>query len=196
MLKKLRLFLKENSVAGISTHFSNLKDRKLSINQYNKFCKVKKFLHADFLTHLGGSGVIKYNFDYDMIRVGLGMYLGEKRVMKIYTNILEIKNLDSGSVGYEGKFEVVHPTKIALLPIGYADGLSRVYSGCKVLINNNECPIIGKICMDLCFVDVTNVDCEVGDTVEILHNINDVVKRTKLSPYEIFTNFNNLRSTE
>lgn len=192
-LKKLRLFLKENSVAGISTHFSNLRDRKLTLNQYNKFCKTKKFLKADFLTHFGGSGVEKYDFDFDMIRVGLGLYLGEKRVMKIYSSILEIKTLTNGCVGYEGKFEVTRPTRIALLPIGYADGLLRSYSGCKVLVNDVECPIVGRICMDLCFVDVTNAQCEAGDEVEILHNIYDVCKRTKLTPYEVFTNFNRLR---
>lgn len=192
-LKKLRLFFKENQVAGLSTHFSNLKDRKLTISQYTKFLKVKKFLHADCLVHLGGSNVINYNFDYDMIRAGLGLYLGDKRVMRIYSKIMEIRDLTSGSVGYEEKFEITKPTRLALIPIGYADGLLRSYSGCKVLINGEECPIVGRICMDLCFVDVTNVCCEVGDEVEVLHNIFEVMKRTKLTPYEIFTNFNNLR---
>lgn len=192
-LKKLRLFLKENSVAGISTHFSNLRDRKLTLNQYNKFCKTKKFLKANFLTHFGGSDVEKYDFDFDMIRVGLGLYLGEQKVMKIYSKIMEIKKLTQGTIGYEGKFEIVRPTRIALLPIGYADGLLRSYSGCKVLVNEVECPIVGRICMDLCFVDVTDVKCEVGDDVEILHSIYDICKRTKLTPYEVLTNFNRLR---
>lgn len=192
-LKRLRLFLKENQVNGMSTHFSNLSDRKTTIDQYNKFCKIKKFLHVDPLIHFGGSGVINYPFDYDMIRVGLGMYLGEKRVMRIYSKISEIRELNSGKVGYDGKYEVKRPTKIALVPIGYADGLLRIYSGCKVLVNGEECPIVGRICMDLCFIDVSDIKCEVGDEVEILHNLYEISKRTKLTPYEIFTNFNNLR---
>lgn len=192
-LKKLKLFLKDEKIAGICTHFSETSDKKITKMQYKKFLRVKKFLGIKTLTHLGGSGVIDYKFDYDMIRVGIGLYNKKHQVMQIESRILDIKNLNSGKLGYDGRFEVKTPCKIAIVPIGYADGLPRLSSGCFVEINEKRGKIVGNVCMDVCFVDVTNVPCRVGDKVNILPNVNDLAKKCKTSEYEVFTNFNNLR---
>ena len=192
-LKKLKVMLKSTQIAGICTHFAELGNSKKTKNQYKCFCKVKKFLGVKALTHLGGSEVIDYNFDYNMIRVGIGLYTKIKQIMEIKSKIIELHDLQSGEVGYEGRFEVKKPSKIALIPVGYADGLPRVGSGANVEINGRKCKIIGNICMDLCFVDVTGVDCKIGDGVSVVPNFFELAKKCKTSIYEVLTNFNRLR---
>jgi len=193
ILQRLRMKLKNEKIGGICAHFQDLNDKKLTKNQYKTFIKVKKFLSLNAFTHFGGSEVINYDFDYDMIRVGIGLYAKDDSVIKISSNIIEIREVKSGSVGYNQRFIVDKPTKIGLVPIGYADGLARVFTGTYVNINGYECKIIGNICMDLCFVDVTNIDVKVGDEVIFLENIRDICRRTNLSKYEILTGFSKLR---
>lgn len=193
-LKNIKVFLKNKHIAGICTHFQALFDKKLTKKQYKDFLKVKKYLKVDGITSLGGSDVINYDFDYDMIRVGIGLYLQKNsQVLKVLSKIVEIRNLTNGSVGYDKKFEVKKQTKVALVPIGYADGLSRLASGAYMRILNKDTRIIGNICMDLCFLDVSNIDCKIGDIVEVVPNAYELAKKSHTSVYEVLTNFNLLR---
>lgn len=193
-LKKLRLILKNQHIAGICTHFSCLSDKKLTKKQYRDFAKVKKFLSIDALTHFGGSEALDYDFDYDMIRVGIGLYVQKNsQVMKIKSKIASIREIENGFVGYDFKFKVAKPTKVALVPIGYADGLSRLASGAYMRVLNKDAKIIGNVCMDICFLDVSNIDCKVGDEVEVLPNVFELAKKSHTSVYEVLTNFNGLR---
>jgi alanine racemase len=78
--------------------------------------------------------------------------------------------LENGdTVGYSRNGKISQTTKIATLPIGYADGFGRVLGNgnYSVYINNKKAPTIGNICMDMCMVDVTNLDCNEGDEVII-----------------------------
>ena len=195
-LYRLKREVQGISFGGISTHFFNLKDRKITKRQYLLFQRVKRILGVDCLVHFGGSGTINYDFQYDMIRVGIGLYLKYFQAMKIYSHIAKISEVKEGSIGYDGKYIVSRPTKIALIPIGYADGLLKVFSGEKVRIQNQECEIIGNICMDCCFVDITDTECKVGDLVEVLPSIKRSARNTGLSEYEVMTNFSNLRLRE
>ncbi|MBQ0740944.1 alanine racemase, partial [Aquimarina celericrescens] len=81
------------------------------------------------------------------------------------------------SVGYERKFKAEHTTKIATLPLGYADGISRIFGNGKaqILVNGKKAPIIGNVCMDTLMVDVTGIDCEEGDEVEVFGKNNTVI---------------------
>ena len=194
VLKKLRTELKNEHIAGFCTHFACLDDVKITKKQYQKFIKIKKFLGVTALTHLGGSEVIEYNFDYDMIRVGIGLYVQKgSQVLGINSQIVDIHNLSRGTVGYDGRFEVTKPSRVAVAPVGYADGLPRLSSGAFVQINGKRCKIVGNICMDVCFVDVSNVNCKIGDKVEVLPNVFELAKKCHTITYEILTNFNNLR---
>ena len=192
-LKELRLKLKNNNIAGICMHFSSLDDKKTTKKQYRKFIKIKRFLGVDATVHLGGSKVIDYNFEYDMIRVGIGLYVDlGGQVMSVVSEIADIRQIEYGKLGYDGLFEVKKPTKVATITIGYADGLLRSSTGAFVEINNKPCKIIGNICMDVCFVDVTGVNCKIGDKVNVLPNAYKLAKHNHESVYEILTNFNNL----
>ena len=194
LLKELRLMLKNRHIAGICTHFPCLDNKKTTKKQYKKFLRVKNFLGIDTLVHLGGSGVFGYDFDFDMIRVGIGLYIGKGgQVMKIFSEIMDIKEVEKGKLGYDGLFEIKKHTKVAVIPIGYADGLLRYSSGGFVEINKKYCKIIGNICMDICFVDITDIDCKIGDRVDVLPNVFKLARHNQESIYEILTNFNNLR---
>ncbi len=93
------------------------------------------------------------------------------QVMNWYTYVVMVKEVPVGTeVGYGGTFVAERPTKIATIPVGFADGYSRKLSNKgKVRINGKEAPIIGRVCMDQFMVDVTDIDeVKRGDTVSLL----------------------------
>lgn len=193
IIKDIKKIVKDNHIAGICTHFPCLNNKEITRLQYEKFKKVKNILQLNTITHFGGSEVINYDFDFDMIRVGIGLYDGKVgQIYKIVSYIYKVENIFRGKLGYGGKFKI-NNKKIALVPVGYADGLLKCYQGCFAVISGKKCNIIGEICMDYCFIDITNIDCKEGDRVELISDINEVIKKTNLSRYEIITNFNKLR---
>ena len=135
-----------------------------------------------------------------MVRLGLGLYgidpIDNRRlhnVTSLRTTILQIRNVPKGdSIGYSRRSFVDRDSRIAAIPIGYADGLNRHLGNrhCYCLVNGQKAPYIGNICMDVCMIDVTDIDCHEGDTVEIF---GDNLPVTVLSdvldtiPYEVLT---------
>ncbi len=137
---------------------------------------------------------------YDMVRLGIGLYgidpFGNRiihNVSTLKTTILQIRDVPAGeTVGYSRKGQLKRPSRIAAIPIGYADGLNRHlgngHSYC--LVNGQPARYVGNICMDVCMIDVTDIDCKEGDTVEIF---GDHLPITVLSdalgtiPYEVLT---------
>ena len=126
---------------------------------------------------------------YDMVRPGIilyGCYPSEEvskeiidlePVMSIKANILQLKEVGPGfSVGYGRKFITERRSKIATLPLGYADGLPRPYSQVgKVIVRGQFAPIAGNICMDQCMVDVTDIpDVALGDEVVVMGKQGDL----------------------
>ena len=91
-------------------------------------------------------------------------------VSRWVTRISQLKTIPEGdSVGYNRRWMAQRPSQIAILSIGYADGLSRHlgYGHGRVMINGVQAPIVGSICMDMCFVDVTGIPCSEGDEVTL-----------------------------
>ncbi len=89
-------------------------------------------------------------------------------VMKLKSRIIQIKELPKGSkVSYGGTFITEKPTKIGVLPIGYADGYSRHLSNRGVVdVNGSTAPVVGSVCMDLTIIDITDIkSVGVGDEV-------------------------------
>ena len=94
-----------------------------------------------------------------------------KEILSWYTYVVMVKEVPTGTeVGYGGTFVTKRPTKIATLPVGFADGYRRDLSNRgKVLIRGQEAPIIGRVCMDQCMVDVTDIpDVKFGDKVTLV----------------------------
>lgn len=138
---------------------------------------------------------------YDMVRLGIGLYgispIGEDATLHpistLKTIILQIHDVPaSETVGYSRKGTLARDSRIAALPIGYADGLNRHLGNGRgyCLVNGRKAPYIGNICMDVCMIDVTDIDCKEGDTVEIFGPGLPVTKLAEwldTIPYEILT---------
>ena len=114
-------------------------------------------------------GIILYGY-YPSNEVNKNI-INLKPVMSLKTNIVHIKEVERGtSISYNRTFVTERKSKIATLPVGYADGYSRALSNKgKVIINGKIANIVGRVCMDQCMVDVTDIeDVKVGDDVVLM----------------------------
>ena len=177
-----------------------------SARQYALFLEGSAQLQQAFrhkiLRHICNSAGIEHfpERHLDMVRLGLGLYGINSRnnailhnISTLKTTILQIHDVPKEeTVGYSRKGHLTRDSRIAALPIGYADGLDRKL-GCGhayCLVNGQRAPYVGNICMDVCMIDVTDIDCKEGDTAIIF---GDDLPVTVLSdavgtiPYEILT---------
>jgi Alr-MurF fusion protein len=175
------------------------------IETFEKVCRtIEKKLGYGFNRHICNSGAVSRfpQAHYEMIRLGIGMYgVGvnaseQKKLQNVGTlksRISQIKVIQPGeSVGYNRSGKISKTTRVAIIPIGYADGFSRLLGNGKhgVYIGDNFCKTIGNICMDMCMVDVTGVKCSEGDEVIIFENsdqLNALAKALGTIPYEVLT---------
>lgn len=177
--------------------------------QINQFIAVASAIEAavkyPVLKHLCNSaGISRFkNAHFNMVRLGIGMYgIGTnhqeqqqlQNVSCLKTRISQIKLVKAGqSVGYNRNAIMQKETKVATIPIGYADGFARSLGNEKhgVFIDGVNCKIIGNVCMDMCMVDITGLNCNEGDEVIIFENnqqINAMAKAMNTIPYEVLTN--------
>ncbi|MDE6271654.1 MAG: bifunctional UDP-N-acetylmuramoyl-tripeptide:D-alanyl-D-alanine ligase/alanine racemase [Muribaculaceae bacterium] len=153
---------------------------------------------------LNSAGILRFpQYHYDMARLGIGLYGVNTlppemerplaTVSSLKTVIINLRDWPAGSsVGYARKGMLTRDSRIATIPIGYADGMSRHFGNgrIRVLVNDREAPTIGNICMDACMIDVTGIDCQVGDSVEIFGESAPVGRLSEALdtiPYEILT---------
>ncbi|MBQ0090502.1 MAG: bifunctional UDP-N-acetylmuramoyl-tripeptide:D-alanyl-D-alanine ligase/alanine racemase [Prevotellaceae bacterium] len=164
--------------------------------------KIQNAFSHRILRHICNSAGIKRfpQYHLDMVRLGLGLYGIDpfdnsiiNNVSTLKTTILQIRDVAEGdTVGYSRRGEIVRPSRIAAIPIGYADGLNRRLGRgeCYCLVNGMKAPYVGNICMDVCMIDVTDIDCKEGDKVEIFgDNLPVTILSDKLGtiPYEVLT---------
>ena len=134
---------------------------------------------------------------YDMCRLGIGLYgvgRGVKPISRLTTRIVQIRSLSEGdTVGYGRAGKITRPTRVATIPIGYADGLDRRL-GCgewAMSVGGVRCPIVGRVCMDSCMIDVTGVECKEGSEVVIFGgeggSVVEMAERLGTIPYEVMT---------
>lgn len=158
-----------------------------------------------FLRHvLNSAGILRFpEYHYDMARLGIGLYgvntlppdveAPLSVVSTLRTVIIAIRDWKKGeSVGYARRSVLERDSRIATIPIGYADGMNRHFGrgNIKVKVNGHEAPTVGNICMDACMIDVTGIDCREGDAVEIFGPNASVDRLSDLLdtiPYEILT---------
>lgn len=139
---------------------------------------------------------------YEMVRLGIGLYgisaSGEEQsqlrnVSTLKTVISQIRFVPSGdSIGYSRNYIAKKKMKIATIPVGYADGLRRNLSNGKgyVIINGQRAPVVGNVCMDMTMVDISKIECNEGDDVEIFGkhiSLNDFAKMCGTIAYEVLT---------
>ena len=155
-----------------------------------------------FIKHiLNSSGIVRMpQYQFDMVRPGIGIYgagsfdgITLKPAGRFSAIISQIKTVKKGEpVGYECADIAENDRKIAILPVGYADGLRRKMGNRRgvLFIKGMRVPIVGNICMDMCMADVTDIGAEIGDEAEIFGeniSINEVAEICKTIPYEILT---------
>lgn len=206
--------LKGNSnvrIQSILSHMATSDDKRhynfalAQIRLFEKLSsKVMTELNCNPIRHiLNTSGISNFpQAQYNMVRLGIGLYgvSNDDSEQKYLENVGTLKSVISqiriiptgDSVGYGRRFMAVRETKIATIPIGYADGISRLWGNEQgyVVINNKKAPIVGSVCMDMLMVNVTEIECKEGDSVTIFGEsptVTEMAKVLKTIPYEILT---------
>ncbi len=174
------------------------------LNLYtNAATELENGLGYPVLKHILNSAGIERFIDHqkDMVRLGISLYgvsasgvsKGLQCVCSLKTMILQIRDIPAGdSVGYGRKTFVKRDSRIAIIPIGYADGFSRHLSNGvgEALVGGKRCPVVGNVCMDACMIDVTDADANEGDRVIIFNDeltVNEIADKINTIPYEVLT---------
>ena len=181
-----------------------------SAQQFRLFDEGASRLQAAFshkiLRHMDNSAGIEHfpERQMDMCRLGLGLYGVNPRnnemlatVSTLKTTILQLRHVKAGdSIGYSRRTVLERDSVIGAIPIGYADGLNRHLGNRHgyCLVNGQKAEYVGNICMDVAMVDVTGIDCQEGDQVEIFGQqlpvtvLSDIIDTI---PYEVLTGVSN-----
>lgn len=211
VISQLVTQLKSNESLEIKSVFSHLSDAdnvdsSFTNQQIATFNQIKNTfkqeISQEILFHiLNTEGLLRYakEASFDMVRIGIGIFGYSSSIKQLsksiswFTTIAQINHIkNQESVGYARSFKATKNMKIAVVRVGYADGLSRRLGNGKgrVFINNKACKIIGNICMDLTMVDVTNVEYNEKDVVEIIGNnqtLDEFARLMETIPYEVMT---------
>ncbi len=206
--------LKQNKnieIASVFTHFAASEDESHDdftheqISDFQNRCSaIEDILGYKPLLHAANTGGIQRwkNAQFDMVRLGIGLYgvsafEEEQKMLKnvgsLKTSIVQLKTIHPGeSVGYGRTFTTDKTMKIAILPIGYADGFRRSLSNGKghVFIQGKACPVVGRVCMDVTMVDVSHVSAKEGDEVIVFdaeHSIIAFANACDTIAYEVLT---------
>src|SRR3954468_2881818 len=196
-------------IDGIYTHFANADDAadpftEIQIANYDRMLGVLRESGIDAsLHHFANSaatlrGLVRPG---DFARVGIAMYGPERMtiatgtvepVLRWRTEILRLKELPAGhAIGYGTTFHTTRPSRIATLPVGYADGYDRLLSNnAEVIVRGTRAPVVGRVSMDLVTIDVTDIpDTAVGDEVILLGDgitAEELGKRSQTISYDVF----------
>ena len=181
---------------------------EFSQKQTNTLLRIATKLEANMgykiIKHMANSsGISRHkNSHLDMVRLGIGLYgisphkevySQLKPTVTLSTRIAQIKTIPSGEgVGYNLAQKTIQTTKLGIIEIGYGDGLSRNLGNGKgrFWVDNQLVPTFGKICMDMCMIDLTNTDAQEGDRVEIFgarNPIDLIAQQAQTIPYEVLT---------
>lgn len=206
-------YLKDKDTLDIRSVFSHLAasedpdERAFSLKQIDCFKHCAEALStqlstAPFRHMLNTSGVINYaeEAQFDMVRLGIGLYGFDnmgcqtkclQNVLTLKSIISQIHTVEPGeTIGYNRAFRTEKKRRIATIPVGHADGLSRRLSNGKgyVYINGQQAPIVGNVCMDMVMADVSHIDCAENGEVKVYRDrdhLNDLAQRIDTIPYEI-----------
>ena len=214
--KYLQSLPKNVKVEGIYTHFSSadiddeytkqqLKSFKMAVETAKEVLGEIRYIHA-----AASNALLNYpEARFNLVRPGIILYGYEasentfekidlKPIAKLKARITFLKEVEEGtSIGYGRSYITTKHTKVATVPIGYADGFRRNFSnGWEVLINGQKAPIIGKVCMDSFMADVTNIeDVKIGDEVIIWDNekitLEELAKKCDTINYEVLCTIGN-----
>ena len=199
-------------VMSVFSHLASSEDpkddefTKYQIDQFEKMAaRIKEHSNHYIMMHiLNSAGIHRFpKAQFDMVRLGISLYGIQttdydkhnlENVSTLKSTISQIKEIKAGeTVGYNRTEKVDENKTIAIVPIGYADGLNRKFSNGKgqLFINQLPVPIVGNVCMDMCMVDITGMDVKEGDDVIVFGNEQPITKLASVLetiPYEVLTN--------
>ena len=214
-INELIIRLKNNKYLQVRSIFSHLaaSDEQehdlFTRQQIKKITEMSEALagHFDYkiFRHiLNSAGISRFTHaQFDMVRLGIGLYgIGAdsaeqeqlQNVSTLKTTISQIKNISAGeTIGYSRKGMANRDMKIATVPIGYADGLSRTLGNGrgKMFVHGKPAPLIGNVCMDMCMIDITEINASEGDEVIVFGTVQSIAQLAKdleTIPYEVLTN--------
>ncbi len=196
-------------IVSVFSHLAGSDDDALNDftnHQIAEFENLSRQIQSAFpykiMRHISNSnGILRHpNAQFDMVRLGIGMYgisadkeSALKPVSALKTKISQIKTIEENeTIGYNRAGKLSQKGKIAIIPIGYADGIRRSLGNGKgrFWINGKEVPIVGNVCMDMCMLNVTGLDVKEGDTVEIFgenYGIENMAQQMGTIEYEVLT---------
>ena len=203
---------------GIFTHFAaaDEEDRAFTHNQLTRFNRILELLKSDgiqfkYIHAANSAGILEYpDAHFNLVRGGIAIYgyypsqfvkensaVRLEPILQWETRVIDVKDIDRGdSISYGRTFTADKPMRIAALPIGYADGFSRLLSNKGLgIINGYKAKVVGVVCMDQTMVDVTNIpSVKPGDTAVLIGNLgkelitaDDLACLCNTIPYEILT---------
>jgi alanine racemase len=164
--------------------------------------RLERDLGYGFKLHLlNTSGISRFpEYHFDMVRLGIGLYgIGRYEGVTLLNTgrfvsaVSQVRSVPAGDpVSYGGRGASDHEREIAVIPVGYADGLRRVLGEGRgsLFIRGRKVPIAGSICMDMCMADVTGMDVRTGDEAEVFGaniSIEEIAALCNTIPYEILT---------
>lgn len=198
-------------VKSIFSHLAaseDLNEKEFTLKQISSFkniiTKFEKNSGNTVVIHMcNTSGILNYpDAHFDMVRSGIGLYgFGNseeenknlKPIASLKSVISQIHKVDKGeTVGYNRAFKSDSEQQTATIPIGHADGVSRLYGNGKgfVIINGKKAPLVGNVCMDMIMVNVTHIECQEGDEVIIFDAQNtaeELAQNAGTISYELIT---------
>lgn len=203
VLKAIRL-MKSNHIVleGIYTHIYDAQNKDRYLKQVEKFKSALEGVDLSQIpiVHISASEALMNYEKPEFVngcRLGIIMYgftteraLGLQNTARLVSEVVQIHELQQGdTVGYNGVFEAKEKTRVAVIPIGYADGIIRKNTGRNVYINDKPYKIVGNICMDMLFVEVDD-EVKVHDEVYLLRDnehIEEVANYLDTIPYEVLS---------
>jgi alanine racemase len=201
-------------VVSIMSHLASAEDERLDsytnmqLNLFDTMVQKTQSIFPQVWSHISNTGgIVRWpQAQYDMVRLGIGLYgyspveSEQEHLQNVHrwtTHISQIREIESHDfVGYGCSFEATQKMRIATLPVGYADGLKRILSNGKgaVEISGQLAPIVGRVCMDMTMVDVTNISCAEGDEAILLGGkitLKKMAEECSTIPYEVLTSISN-----
>jgi len=201
----------EITIKGIYSHLADADNGNaaaFTLQQIAVFESVisyfRKYVSVDLCAHLLNSeGALRYpNQSFDMVRIGISLYgFTENEQLKNELTpaiswssaVSQVKSVQSGDfIGYGCSFQAKDDMTIAIIPVGYADGFRRNLSNGvgHVIINEHKCKVVGRVCMDMIMVDVTNLGVNENDDVELIgvhQSMEEFAANMQTIPYEVMT---------
>ncbi|WP_010421095.1 bifunctional UDP-N-acetylmuramoyl-tripeptide:D-alanyl-D-alanine ligase/alanine racemase [Anaerophaga thermohalophila] len=173
------------------------------ISLFKEICtRIKTTLNTDFWMHILNTGGIERfpKAQFDMVRLGIGLYGFGAGEIKDLQNVVTLKSYISqikpvaayDTIGYNRAGSLMRDGRIGIVPVGYADGLNRHLSNRrgKMMVNGRLASIVGNICMDMCMIDLTDINAEEGDEVIVFgddYPLTNLARQLDTIPYEILT---------